>query len=444
MEGTKVEVVESKLSGIQPFSGTPEEMSPAESMVLTQGKALQRVETQYTTAVAVQKPRSITRLLSNGLEEAQLAAGSFYYGWMAKTKSGPVRIEGPSIDLAMCVARNYGNCALDIEANETRTHFMMKGVFIDLESGFTCPRLFRQRKSQSLGGKMEQDLDRQEDIVFQIGQSKVIRNAIVRAMPKWLIDKAIEVAKQAELQSIRAESPVVAQSKGLSFFKEYGVSQESIESKVGKKADEWSAEDIADLRGNAVAVKEGRIRADELFPSQEVANKLKGKGKPQAKAKEGMYDATAASKAEKKEEEKEKKGEEKEDPIRAAYKKLKKAGFKLYVEGNILAIQQLPQKYQDEIYAKWDKFDYGESFPGSAPVEKVEEIEETEDPGQQTQDEKILRLVTGAEFDQGMGQPIIPCRDKKTKVGANWCLQSCEGKGECKPWEKFNAEEAKE
>ncbi len=180
------------------------------------------------------------------------------------------------------------------------------------------------------------------------------------------------------------------------------------------------------------------------------------KGKPQAKAKEGMYDANAASEAEKKEDKKgkkkgakkkkqeEEKVEEKVDSIRAAYWDLPEPEFTDYAQNNHQAISFLPIKYQDEIYAKWEGFHPGEPFPGSAADEKVEETEEPGDPGQQTQDEKILRLVTGAEFDPGMGQPIIPCRDKKTKVGANWCLQSCEGKDECKPWEKFNAEEEKE
>ena len=171
----------------------------------------------------------------------------------------------------MCLARNYGNCVIDIEGTETPTHYMIKGVFIDLESGFTCPRLFRQRKGQSLGGKMEKDLDRQEDIVFQIGQSKAIRNAIVRAMPRWLMDRAIETAKEAEIQKIKAESPAFARAKVLSFFDEYGISQDRIEAKVKKAADKWVAEDIADLRASATALKEGRITADELFPGPDMA-----------------------------------------------------------------------------------------------------------------------------------------------------------------------------
>jgi len=265
---TKNDVLEPDvMDAIQPFSGTPDEMT-VEQKMLMEGMPLQKVQTSYTTAVSVQKPRSITRITNNVLAEARLAGSAFYYGWTAKGKSGPAKIEGPSIDLAMCLVRNYGNSAIELEASETLTHYMLKACFVDLESGVTLPRIFRQRKSQRMGGKMDED--RQEDIVFQIGQSKAIRNAIIRAMPNWLIDQAIETAKEAELSKIRPENIALAREKALSFFSPYGITQERMEAKIGRKADDWTPQDIVDLRANAVAVKEGRVKADDLFPDESV------------------------------------------------------------------------------------------------------------------------------------------------------------------------------
>lgn len=253
------------LDNIKAFSG---DESPAERM-MSQGMAIQQVKTSYTTAMAVQKARSISKVALNVLEEAKLAGSSFYYYWEVfdKEKKRNVPIQGGSIDLAMCVARNYGNCVVDAEVSETTTHFIFKGTLIDLETGFTCPRLFRQRKSQSLGGKM--DSARQEDIVFQIGQSKAIRNAIVRAMPSWLLDKAIETAKQAELDKIKPENIHISRTKALDFFAKYGINCERIEAERKRKIDEWTAQDIVDLKGMATALQEGRISPDELFPPVE-------------------------------------------------------------------------------------------------------------------------------------------------------------------------------
>ena len=142
-----------KVYELQPF----QDMRPANAPPA--GGAMQQVKTSYTTAVSVQQPRSISRVVKNVLEESRLAGESFFYRWTVKNrKTGrSSTIQGPSIDLAMCLARNYGNCAIDVEATETGTHYLIKGVFIDLETGFTVPRLFRQRKGQKIGKGYEDD-----------------------------------------------------------------------------------------------------------------------------------------------------------------------------------------------------------------------------------------------------------------------------------------------
>ncbi|MCP3967528.1 MAG: hypothetical protein GY718_14445 [Lentisphaerae bacterium] len=243
------------LEGIQTFAG-PSKLPE----VIEQGQALQQVKTQYTTAVKVQEPRSIARFASNVMQEAALAGSSFYYGWTVK---GGNKIEGGSIDLAMCLFRNYGNCVIDMEVTETNTHYLFKAYFVDLETGATLSRLFRQRKSQKLG---KFDQDRAEDIAFQIGQSKAERNVVLKAMPGWLTDQAINKAKEAALSRIKPENMHLARQNVITFFAEYGATQDRIEDTLSRKADEWTAQDIVDLRGMATALKEKRISVDELFP----------------------------------------------------------------------------------------------------------------------------------------------------------------------------------
>jgi hypothetical protein len=261
------------LDQIRIFSGLPEERAPTVATVLPEApqQTLMRTQTQYTTAIAVQRPRSMARMLSKVLEEARLAGESFYYYWEVEDrhKGRKVPVEGPSIDLAMSLARNYENCAVDADVTDTLTHYIFKGVFIDLETGFTYTRLFRQRKSQKVSSRM--DRERQEDIVFQIGQSKTQRNAITRAMPGWVVDKAIETAKQAVLSGINPETIHLARLKVIDFFSKYGVSQAQIEAERGRPIDQWTPSDIVDLRGMATALKEGRVSPAEIFPAREPA-----------------------------------------------------------------------------------------------------------------------------------------------------------------------------
>lgn len=260
--------MKNNLDQIEPFAGF--DQAPGNLTTTNQSgsflpEPMQQVKTPYTTAVAVQRPRSISRVQNNVLHEASLAGAAFYYRWSVKDKNGQNKyIQGPSIDLAMCLVRNYGNCVTDIEIlQETPTHYVFKGSVIDLETGFTCPRLFRQRKSQAIG---KFDRDRQEDITFQIGQSKAIRNAIVHAMPSWLIDKAMETARAAEIQNIDPDAIANARAGCIDFFASYGVNVGRIEAKVGKASDLWTRTDIEGLRANATALKEGRISVNDLFP----------------------------------------------------------------------------------------------------------------------------------------------------------------------------------
>lgn len=257
-------MAENNIDNIPVFSGFEDQAQENYAPVTVPGQGMQRVQTDYVTAIAVQKPRSISRITSSVLQEAAYAGANFYYRWSVKDKKGrSTVIQGPSIDLAMCLVRNYGNCVLNTEVEETPTHYLFKGIFIDLETGFTSPRLFRQRKSQTIG---KFDRDRQEDIIFQIGQSKALRNAVIRAMPSWLIEQAIAEAYNSELGKIKPDNLATARARCISFFESFGIELNRIEAKIGRKADMWTKEDIVDLRGAGTALKDGHANAWDLFP----------------------------------------------------------------------------------------------------------------------------------------------------------------------------------
>jgi len=257
------------------FSGTKQEVArltpvlqPTHVEEAYPPQALQRVKTEYVTAVRVQKARDFQRVVAAVINEARMAGASFYYYWeqFDKKKGKMVPIEGPSVDMAMSFARNYGNCAVEIEEEETATHFKFKACFIDLESGFTLPRLFRQRKGQSLGNKMDQG--RQEDVIYQLAQSKAQRNAIVKAMPEWLKEQAMAEAKAAEQRKVQTQNIQPVIQKILDFFAQYGIPKETIEANRTRPVESWTPEDIVHLRGMATAIKENRISPAEIFQNR--------------------------------------------------------------------------------------------------------------------------------------------------------------------------------
>lgn len=243
---------------------TGSDMNERMQDAVANGYALQQVKTGYATAVAVQKPRSLSKMIAAVLAEAEMAGASFYYRWEA----GGKEIVGGSIDMAASIFRAYTNCAMEIECDETPSHYFFTATFIDLESGMSWPRMFRQRKSQSVSKKMEQD--RQEDIVFQIGQSKAMRNAVLSVMPRWIVDKAVEKARAAEIQRLSGKENIeLARAEVLKYFGRFGVSKERLEAKIGRAIEDTGPEDLADLRSTATAIKDGLTTILEAFPVQE-------------------------------------------------------------------------------------------------------------------------------------------------------------------------------
>ncbi len=234
-----------------------------------------QTRTRYTTAVSVQKPRDIDKIIVAVEREAQYAGENFYYGW----GEGNDRVEGPSVGLALCVAREWGNCVVEPEFNETDDAFLFTGHFIDLETGFTISRSFRQSKKSTVYGKM--DANRKEDTRYQIGQSKCLRNVVKAAMPAWLLKKAIEKAKQAVLYNISHEGIHIALDKALCFLKRHGVEEDRVLAKIGRKKAEITNEDVADIRTACAAIDNGESTTEECFPKIQKDIKKPEAKKPQ-------------------------------------------------------------------------------------------------------------------------------------------------------------------
>ena len=169
--------------------------SPAD--MVADGATMQQIRTTHATALSVQQPRELKKVKNNLMIEAGLAGELFYYGWGA----GKDKIEGPTVKMALALARCWGNCAITMQPmQDAGDSWVMTATFVDLETGFTVDRQFRQSKRSIVYGK--HDAERKDDIRFQIGQSKAQRNVILNALPDWLVSAAMQEAKRGVLTRI--------------------------------------------------------------------------------------------------------------------------------------------------------------------------------------------------------------------------------------------------
>lgn len=237
--------------------------------IVLAGGARQMVKTGYTTAVSVQKPRDIRRVEKAALEEAALLGESGFYAW----GRGDDSIIGPSKHLAMALVRVYGNCAVDMgEVQETENAWIFTATFVDLETGFTLTRQFRQSKQWKVFGKHDQD--RKDDMRFQIGQTKATRNVVLNALPQWLIARAMDramggVREQVEkLVKDKGLEPVVAVA--LKKLEALGVPEARVLEALGRELrGALTVDDLVILKGNIAALESKADTVDNVFPPKE-------------------------------------------------------------------------------------------------------------------------------------------------------------------------------
>lgn len=217
------------------------------------------------SAKRVDVKRDIAGIMTNIKASACVMGEKYYYHWETKNRDGSKgKVEGGTVKLALDIARLYGNCQVDCRAQDCGTHLEFHARFVDIESGFSLTRPFRQRKDQNTGMK---DKGRAEDIMLQIGASKAIRNVILNSLPT-LAEYAMQEAKKGLLSRV-AKNPDGARNAILDTIKEINLPLTRVEKIVGRNAANWTNADMAKLYVQVESIKDNYATVDDIFPSGE-------------------------------------------------------------------------------------------------------------------------------------------------------------------------------
>jgi hypothetical protein len=165
------------------------------------------------------------------------------------------------VQLALDVARIYGNVEIDCRAQDLGNVILFHARLHDVETGFSLTRPFQQRKGASrLGGA---DEGRRDEIDFQIGASKAIRNVIVNALRTYT-NFGFEEAKEALVDKIGSQIERYRRTTVERIGKL--VTLDRVEAVIGRKSGEWLAPDIARVIAMGKAISDGMATVDETFP----------------------------------------------------------------------------------------------------------------------------------------------------------------------------------
>lgn len=250
-----------------------------------QGALTTTITNGVISAQRVDVKRDIAAIMNNIKASASVMGEKYYYHWETKNRDGSRgKVEGGTVKLALDIARLYGNCQVDCRAEDTGTHIEFHARFVDVESGFSLTRPFRQRKDQNTGMK---DKGRAEDIVLQIGASKAIRNVILNSLPT-LAEFAMQEAKKGLLARV-AKNPEGARNSILETIKEIGVPLVRVEKIIGRQSKNWTNQDLAKLYVQVESIRDNHATIDDIFPTSEPE-------KVQIRGNEGAKEALANKK----------------------------------------------------------------------------------------------------------------------------------------------------
>lgn len=198
---------------------------------------------------------------------AAWAGEDWFYRFPVKNnKTGQTDyIQGPSIKLANNVAREFGNCVIEIREVDVGDAWTFYARFSDIETGFSMERSYHQRKGQQ--GMRVRDADRALDIAYSIGQSKAIRNVITNALGIYC-DFAFEEAQNSLVNKI-GKNLGGSRAKVINLIEAIPCELNRVERVIGRAAGAWTAPDIAYVHSMIQSITDGMANADDLFPSIE-------------------------------------------------------------------------------------------------------------------------------------------------------------------------------
>lgn len=234
-------------------------------MIYQQDKA--QIDTQIATAKAY--PRNIKKAVEDSIFTATLdveTASSCTYS----LPRGGKPISGPSVHLALILAQNWGNLRIEAKISSIdNKSITSQAVCFDLEKNIAI-KVEVKRSIMTKNGRMNDDMI---TVTGNAANSISLRNAILKVIPKAVVDKVSKSAKQLITGDISDETKFIKKRNSVleGFKNTYGVTEEEILGVLGKPSTaNITADDLVTLICYAQSIKDGDSTADLIFRAKKV------------------------------------------------------------------------------------------------------------------------------------------------------------------------------
>jgi hypothetical protein len=228
---------------------------------------MERASIDMQIATAHQFPRSISLFTKRAKEmvsvDKETAESCIYRRPVGKEGGKVVYAEGESIRLAEIVAASYGNLRVGGIITETHPKYVKaQGMAFDLESNYAAKADVIESTVDRNGRPYN---ERMRLVVAKAAQSKALRDAIFRVVPKSLCKSIVNLAKETAFGS--NEPLALRRERALQWIKKLCIDAKRVWAALAINGEEeLGEEELITLTGLKTAIKDGDITAEEAFP----------------------------------------------------------------------------------------------------------------------------------------------------------------------------------
>lgn len=245
-------------------------------LIIKDTGVLARAELDIQISTAKAYPRDVRRSLDYAEQLATMdeeTAQSCFYVLPRKDKeTGKNKeIKGGSIRLAEIIANAWGNlhAATRIVENDGR-HVTAEGVAWDLETNvkITMQNKISIRFGEKNGqGGYTANADMQT-VLSNAASAKALRNSIFKVVPKALVDRILEKAMTFSVGDQKTLASKVQEV--IEKLTKMGINKQAmLDYYTCKSVNDITPEILRSLIGLGTAIKEGHIKIDEVFKSED-------------------------------------------------------------------------------------------------------------------------------------------------------------------------------
>lgn len=226
-------------------------------------RAIQEVQGQIV--MAKKFPRSIPQVLANVLEACKrkgLAETAMY-----SYPRGGQQVTGPSIRLAEELARNFGNLDYGIKELEQREgESVVMAYCWDLETNVRQAKVFTV-KHERFTKKGTTKLTDPRDVYELVANNgaRRLRACVLGVIPGYIVEEAVEACDRTLRDTVSKEPLSDRIAKMIASFKEFGVTQEMIESRLGHKIEATNPTEVVNLGKIFNSLKDGQSSVADWF-----------------------------------------------------------------------------------------------------------------------------------------------------------------------------------